>query len=73
MTVRAVTPRIPACDGGLLFWRDADGYDLAQDARWDEVAGSDFLPDPRLNEFARGSRRSSRGPMKEGPDAPARQ
>lgn len=24
--------------------RDADGYDLEQDQRWDRVAGSDFLP-----------------------------
>lgn len=25
-------------------YRDADGYDLEQDQRWDMVAGSDYVP-----------------------------
>ena len=25
-------------------YRDADGYDLEQDQRWDHVAGSDYVP-----------------------------
>ena len=25
-------------------YRDADGYDLEQDQRWDYVAGSDYVP-----------------------------
>lgn len=29
------------------------GYDLEQDSRWDEVAGSDFYPDPSLAEWGR--------------------
>lgn len=50
MTVRAVTPQVHAIGGGLQIWRDLDGYDLAQDSRWDEVDPSGFYPDPKLSD-----------------------
>lgn len=40
--VRAVTPLVPTGRGGVQIVRDADGYDLEQDQRWEQVAGSDF-------------------------------
>lgn len=51
MPVRAVTPQVLAIGGGLQFWRDLDGYDLDQDSQWDLVAGSDFIPDERLEDM----------------------
>lgn len=57
MSVRAVTPRVVALRGHLQFdgYRDADGVDLVQDSRWDEVDPSGFYPDERLNDLHRGS------------------
>lgn len=35
------------------YYKDADGHDLAQDSRWDDVAGRDFYADPSLETWPR--------------------
>lgn len=33
-------------------WRDADGNDLEQDTRWDDISPGYYFPDPTLTEWA---------------------
>jgi hypothetical protein len=55
MSVRAVTPYVPALGGGLQFYRDLDWIDVEQDERWDHVAGSDFHGSALNTDLPRGS------------------
>jgi hypothetical protein len=43
--------RLPPYTREREFYRDAEGYDLAQDHRWDEVDPSGYHPDPTLEEW----------------------
>jgi hypothetical protein len=43
--------RLPPYTREREFYRHAEGYDLAQDHRWDEVDPSGYYPDPTLQEW----------------------
>lgn len=44
-------------------WRDADGTDLEQDTRWDEVDPGMFGPDPSLDDWPRPGRTLVKSPV----------